>query len=395
MSTDLSPGTQSSPAPRATSGLRSAWAGTRRWRPVLLLVAVLVLYFSVSQPHFSSLSNIQNMLTSVGALWVVAMGMTFVLIAGAIDLSVGAVAAFCGVFFAHMITSWSVPGPLALLLAVTAGIVIGGLVNGGLIGPGKLSFFVVTLGLMTGLTGVVQIWTDTNSIPVSSATTDFLAAGALAGISIPIVLMIVSFTLALYLQRFTYAGRDIFAVGGSKTAAELAGVRTSRTIISVFALVGGCAALAGCMTVARIGAATPQVDATLPLQAIAAVLLGGTSIFGGAGGVGGTAMGVLFIGTLQNGLSIAGVQNYWQLVITGIILIAAVAGDRAGLASFFRRRPPRSVPSQPEPTAAVVATPHSSAPLVPVGGEGRPKMSGPFRPHSGSVRSTHTNGEVS
>jgi len=143
--------------------------------------------------------------------------------------------------------------------------------------------------------------------------------------------MIVSFLIALYVQHRTYWARDVYAIGGSIVAARLSGIRTSLTLISVYALAGGCAALGGVITTGRIGAAAPQPDPNLPLQAIAAVLLGGTSLLGGQGGVGGTALGVLFIGILQNGLSIAGLSSFWQQVVTGVILVVAVGGDQLSM----------------------------------------------------------------
>jgi ribose transport system permease protein len=145
------------------------------------------------------------------------------------------------------------------------------------------------------------------------------------------------FAVCLYVQTRTYFGRDVYAVGGSPVAARLAGIRAPRTLFLVYAIAGGTAALAGAIAVGRVGAATPQVDATLPLQAIAAVLLGGTALTGGYGGVGGTALGVLFIAVLQNGLSVSGVSTDWQNVVTGIILVVAVLGDRLRLSGGLAR----------------------------------------------------------
>ncbi len=166
--------------------------------------------------------------------------------------------------------------------------------------------------------------------------------------------MIVTFVIALYVQHRTYWARDVYAIGGSVVAARLSGIRTSLILMSVYGLSGACAALGGIIATGRIGAATPQPDPNLPLQAIAAVLLGGTSLLGGQGGVGGTALGVLFIGILQNGLSISGVSSFWQQVITGVILVAAVLGDRislsGGLAGLRTRLRARSVAAPPPTT---------------------------------------------
>lgn len=311
-------------------GLVQGFAATRHFRPVLLLVVALFIGFSVTTGDFCTKDNIENMLTAVSVLWMASIGMTFVLLAGGADLSVGAIAGLVGIFMAKLL-GLGLPGGVVVILAILFGAVVGGAVNGMLIGIGKLSFFVVTLASMTTLTGVVSLWSKTQSFFVTSPLVSKLGVGEIASVPTPIWLMAATFVVGLYLQKQTYFGRDIYAVGGSTPAARLSGIRVSRTIIMVYAISGGCAALAGILSTGRIGAATPTVDTSLALQAIAAVLLGGTSLFGGSGGVGGTVFGVLFIGILNNGLSIAGVQSFWQQVVTGLILVAAICGDRISM----------------------------------------------------------------
>jgi ribose transport system permease protein len=245
-----------------------------------------------------------------------------------------------------------VPGGVAIILAIVLGAAVGGVTNGFFIGKMKLSFFVVTLGTLTVFTGVVNLWANTKSFYITAPIVSRIGVEDTLGIPTPILIMAVSFAVALYVQTRTYFGRDVYAVGGSLPAARLSGIRTSRTLVAVYAITGACAALGGIIAAGRIGAATPQVDNTLALQAAAAVLLGGTSLFGGAGGVGGTALGVLFIGILQNGLSIAGIQSFWQQVVTGVILIAAVMGDRISFKDLRRRTPAAAV--DPEAPAATV-----------------------------------------
>jgi ribose transport system permease protein len=315
-----------------------ALARTRHFRPVLLLVIVLFAYFAITQSVFLTSQNLQNMLTGVSILWIVAMGMTFVILTGGVDLSVSALSVLTGIFLAKVLAA-GVPGGLAVILAVVVGGLIGGLTNGLLVGKMKLSFFVVTLGSLTVFTGVVNLWANTKSFYITAPIVSRIGVEDTLGVPTPIIIMVVTFAIALYVQTRTYFGRDVYAVGGSLPAARLSGIRTSRTIVCVYAITGACAALGGIIAAGRIGAATPQVDNTLALQAAAAVLLGGTSLFGGAGGVGGTALGVLFIGVLQNGLSIAGIQSFWQQVVTGVILIAAVMGDRISFRDLRRRAP--------------------------------------------------------
>jgi ribose transport system permease protein len=306
----------------------TAWARTRRFRPVLILLLVLLAGLSVTQETFLTGANLESMLTSVAVLWVVAMGMTFVILSGGFDLSVGAIAALSGIFLAKLLGT-GMPGGVVLLLTLLFGALVGGAINGLLVGRLGLSVFVVTLASMTTLTGVVNLWSGTQSFYVIAPIINQISIDTIAGVSMAIWIMALTFVVGLFVQSRTYFGRDVFAVGGSIVAARLSGIRTTYTLVAVYAISGICAALGGAMAVGRVGAATPQVDQNLPLQAIAAVLLGGTALAGGVGGVGGTALGVLFIGVLQNGLSIANVSSFWQQVITGLILVTAVLGNRA------------------------------------------------------------------
>lgn len=352
MSTNLvSPKEPSGAPPAADQGslISRAYAATRHFRPVFALVILLAIYFGITQSVFLTKSNVENLLTGVSVLWVVSMGMTFVVLTGGVDLSVGAMAALVSIFLAKVL-NLGLPGLPTVILAILFGALAGGLINGVLIGRLNLSFFVVTLASMIALTGVVNLWSNTKSYFVSAPIVSRIAVESTLGVPTPIWIMIATFGIALYAQKRTYWGRDVYAVGGSVVAARLSGIRTSRTIASVYALSGAFAALGGIILTGRIGAATPQPDPNLPLQAAAAVLLGGTSLLGGQGGVGGTALGVLFIGILQNGLSIAGVSSYWQQVLTGVILVAAVLGDQisvgGGIAGLRTRLKAHSVAAQ-------------------------------------------------
>jgi ribose/xylose/arabinose/galactoside ABC-type transport system permease subunit len=198
-----------------------------------------------------------------------------------------------------------------------------------LIGRVGLPFLVVTLGTLTLYAGLVNLWSKTKTTQVISSTLDGLAFNHALGVPVTVWIMLAVWLAALFVQRSTYFGRDVYAVGGSADAARLSGVRVSRTLIAVYALAGALAAFAGIIQVARIGAASPQVGGTVIFDAAAAVLLGGTSFAGGVGGVGGTAVGVLFLATLQNGLSVSGVPSYWQQIITGAILVVVVTLDKA------------------------------------------------------------------
>ncbi len=340
-------GTEASGASRRRA---IAWDGFARYGAVLALLIVPFVIPSITQDRFFTKANIENLLTGVSILWVVSLGMTFVVLTGGIDLSVGATLALTGIFISKMM-NLGLPGGLVVLLAIIFGTLVGGLLNGVLIGRVGLSFFVVTLGTMEGIGGIVSLWSGTKTTYVNSSFINAIGINRALGIPVPIWIMVASLLVALYVQRSTYFGRDVFAVGGNRDAARLSGVRVSRTLIAVYAIVGGCAALAGAIQVGRIGAASPEVGTDLALNAAAAVLLGGTSFLGGVGSVSGTAVGVLFIGTLQNGLGIAGVSSFWQQVVTGVILIAAVTIDRLRQSGTFRGRN-RVLTAEKQPSAA-------------------------------------------
>jgi ribose transport system permease protein len=305
------------------------WVANSRYAAVLLLLIGIVTYFASSEgSRFLSSANIENLFSSVSILWVVAIGMTFVVLTGGIDLSVGAMLAFSGLILSKLLNSVGLPPLLAVVLTIAIGALIGGGVNGLLIGRARLSFFVVTLGTASLYQGIVSIWSQTKTTYIDSSLIGGIGFGSFLGISTPIWLMLAVFIVAFFVLRWTYFGRDVYAVGGNIDAARLSGINTTATLVAVYAIVGGCAGLAGVIQAGRLGASSPIVGADIPLSAAAGVLLGGTSFVGGVGGVTGTAVGVLFIGALQNGLAINGISSFWQQVVTGAILIVAVGIDR-------------------------------------------------------------------
>lgn len=326
---------------RAGSALTGAWSSASRFAVVLLLLVGIFIYFSATQTDFLTSSNIQNLLGSVSILFVISVGMTFVVLTGGIDLSVGSLLALSGLILSKFYNDAGLPIWAAIALTIVAGAVIGGAVNGGLIGRVGLSFFVVTLGTLSLYRGIVNIWSGTQTTYISSSVVGEIGFGKFLGLAIPIWIMVVVFSFAFVVLRWTYFGRDVYAVGGNIEAARLSGINVARTLVLVYAIAGLGAALGGVIQAGRLGAASPLVGESTPLDAAAAVLLGGTSFLGGIGGVTGTAVGVLFIGTLQNGLSIAAVSSFWQQVVTGAILIVAIAIDRiqqTGGGGRFRRQ---------------------------------------------------------
>jgi ribose transport system permease protein len=348
----------SDPAVRARpSRARGWWAASRRSRPVLIVDVVLVAVFAVSQPVFLHWDNLVNLAVGAAVLAIIAIGQTFVLLSGAADLSVAAIATLSGYFLGRTL-ELGLPDGLAVVLAVVFATALGGLVNGFLVGTLRLSFLVVTLASMTAFTGAVNLWSDTQSIFVTSDLVARLTRNELLGLPAPVWITALVIGVAVYVQNFTMYGRDVYAVGGNATAARLSGIRVERVALGVFAWAGFCSGVAGVVVVGQIGVASPSVDVNLPLMAIAAVLLGGASLAGGAGGVGGTMLGVVFIAVLQNGLSLAGIPSFWQQVLTGAILVVAVMGDSASARQWLRRLGParaggrRTPQTGPTPTTA-------------------------------------------
>lgn len=331
-------------APRGRAGEALSLARGTRFATVAALLVAMFVFFSLREDSFFTTGNLDNLLTSVSILFVVSIGMTFVMLSGGFDLSLGALLALAGVLLSKLYVEAGMPLGVALVLTLAAGALLGGMCNGLLIGRLGLPFLVVTLGTFSLFRGVLNLWSDAKTVSVTSPFLDGLAFDKVAGVPIPVWIMVAVFLVAAFVLRRTYFGRDVYAVGGNPSAARVSGINVPRTLLAVYAIAGLLAALGGVIQVARVGAASPLVGETIIFDAAAAVLLGGTSFAGGVGGVGGTVVGVLFLGVLQNGLSVSGVQSFWQQVITGVILIVAVALDRVqreGWSSLGLRRPRR------------------------------------------------------
>ncbi|GBF74560.1 hypothetical protein PA598K_02914 [Paenibacillus sp. 598K] len=294
--------------------------------PLLILLCVAI---AVMNPVFLSFQNWVNLLNSVASIWIMAMAMTLVLLTAGFDLSVGSMLALSGVGMVTMMRA-GVPESPAILLTLAAAGVIGGLTNGLLIGKMGLNFFVVTLGTMTLYRGIVYVWTNGQTLYASDyRIVSWIGNGKIGPLPVTILLMALVFVAVWLMLRYTHYGRSIYVVGGNPTAARLAGMNVGLILISVYALAAVFAALAGVVETGRLASASPTVGMSTELLVAAAVLLGGTSFRGGEGGVVGTALGVLFIGVLQNGLGLSGISSYWQNVITGIILIFAIMLNHA------------------------------------------------------------------
>lgn len=303
------------------------------WLALVVLVAVL----GGTHHDFFDVSNIRNVLGTNAELLVAAAGMTVVVISGGIDLSVGAIMAGAQLALANL---QGVPAAVAIVIVLVGGFAVGALVNGVLIGIAKLNFFVVTLASMTFGYGIVLVLTSGSTTTLTASLLNQLGNSQLLGIPTPAVLFVALFVvLALGMHRTTL-GRAIYSIGGNAEAARLAGIPIPAVTVLVYGISGFCGALAGVIDAGRFMAATPTTgnSGQIALTCVAAVLLGGTSLKGGTGGLAGTVAGVLVIGVLNNGVDLLGLNSYWQGIVTGLVLIAAVAFDRFRYLRPFRAR---------------------------------------------------------
>lgn len=291
---------------------------------VAVLLVALFVSFSLTEPRFFTAANIRVMLTSVAILWMISLGLTVVMLTGGFDLSLGSMLGLAGFVFVGFYDKLGLPALLAVLLTVAAGAAIGGAANGFLIGRVRMPFLVVTIGTLSLFQGITYLVSDGQTTSLTSSLLDSLGFGTALGVPYSVWLMLGTLVVSLFVLRRTYFGRDVYATGGNPRAAQLAGVSVTRTLIAAYAFAGGMAALGGVLQNAFISAASPVGAGSIIFDATAAVLLGGTALGGGVGGVGGTVVGVLFLGVLQNGLSLGGVQAAWQQVISGAIVILAV-----------------------------------------------------------------------
>jgi inositol transport system permease protein len=293
----------------------------------LLLVILLVgLFLSLSDDIFMSVANLTNVARQVSINGILAVGVTFVLLTGGVDLSLGSVVALSGVAcatFAH-------PGDHSVFVPIAVGLLTGaacGLVNGTLVTLGGVAPFIVTLGMMTIARGLALIFSGGR--PVADMSNELTAlAGDFFGIPIPMLCFAgVAAAAWFFLSNFRL-GRHIYAVGGNENAARAAGVPVEQVKLFAYGLCGLLAGLAGVVLAARITTGQPNAGQAYELDAIAAVVIGGTSLAGGVGTITGTLLGVLLIGVINNGLDLQGVSSYYQAVIKGVIIVGAVWLDR-------------------------------------------------------------------
>lgn len=289
---------------------------------------LLIIIVSILNPSFLSLTNIFNVLRQVSISAIIAFGMTFVILTGGIDLSVGSTLALTGAISASLLAGGSNP-IIAMLVALLLGIVLGA-INGVVITKGKVAPFIATLATMTVYRGLTLVYT--NGKPISGLGDHYIfqvfGKGYFLGIPVPVITTIIAFVILAFILHKTTYGRRVYAVGGNEEATKLSGISADRIKIGVYAISGFLAALSALILTSRLNSAQPTAGESYELDAIAAVVLGGTSLNGGKGWIFGTLIGALIIGVLNNGMNLIGVSSFWQQVVKGIVILLAVLLDR-------------------------------------------------------------------
>lgn len=293
---------------------------------LVLLIAVV----SILSPSFLSSKNIFNILRQTSVNAIIAAGMTFVILTGGIDLSVGSILAISGAVCASLLASGQ-----SIIVAIIAAILVGafvGFLNGFVIAKGKLQPFIATLATMTVLRGLTLVFTDGKPITLGSNDLAIkfgnIGGGMIFGIPTPAIIMLVVFGVCAYVLKSTKMGRYTYALGSNEEATKLSGLNTDKIKIWVYTISGILASIAGIIITSRLYSAQPTAGTGYELDAIAAVVLGGTKLAGGKGKISGTIIGALIIGVLSNALNILDVSSYYQMMVKGIVILIAVLLDR-------------------------------------------------------------------
>lgn len=322
MTIELDSTRQTSPPPTRRSTIAGRLGLFDHWGLTMATIALFVILSFVA-PYFLTTQNLLNVLQQSAFVGVVALAMTFVIVAGEIDISVGSAMAFSSALFGVLVSQhgWSLP------VAAVAILVVGGIV-GFLSGLIRVAFevpsFIVTLGFFSILRGLAQMLTDAVPIRIASAGFNSWGNGDILGVPVPALIMFAFLAACWFVLTRTTFGRSVFAVGGNADAARLSGINVNRVRVLVFVMTGVAAALAGILISAQLSSGDSTIGAGAEFTAISAVIIGGASLFGGRGSVIGTFLGVLFLGILGNGMVLLDLSSYAQGVARGLIVLLAV-----------------------------------------------------------------------
>jgi len=295
----------------------------------VIALIILMAVITIINSNFLTANNLLNLLLQVTSNALIAFGMTFVILTGGIDLSVGSILALSSALTAGLLGS-GMPVTLAILISLILGCILG-VMNGLLISYGKLAPFIVTLATMTIFRGATLVYTNGNPITKGLSDTflfQFLGQGYIVGIPFPVIIMFIVFIILYVLLHKTAFGKSVYAIGGNEKAAYISGVKLNKVKIIIYSISGIMASISGLIITSRLSSAQPTAGASYEMDAIAAVVLGGTSLSGGKGRILGTLIGALIIGVLNNGLNIIGVSAFWQQVVKGVVILIAVLIDR-------------------------------------------------------------------
>lgn len=295
----------------------------RMFTMVFALAVIWALFQYFTDGAFLQARNIENLFRQMSVTAIVATGMTLVIVAGHVDLSVGSVVAFLGACLTLMNTTWHWSPTVSAVMTVALGAAVGGL-SGLLVAHQKIPAFIVTLGGMMVFRGLALAVTGGNTVPIENNWLQTVGTG----IS-PIAVLAFVLAALFVISRHTVFGRHVFAVGGGLEAARLSGVKTRMVVGLSFVLLGTLTGIASIVLSSRVGSASPDAGQLLELDAIAACVIGGTSLMGGRGSVLGAILGALVMESLNNGMSLANMEAFWQFIIKGMVLVAAVWIDTA------------------------------------------------------------------
>lgn len=297
----------------------------RRFSVTIILLCIC-LAFALGSSDFFTTSNLLNVALQTSIIAIVAIGMTFTILTAGIDLSVGSVMALSGAIAAGLNVRQGFDPFIAIGIALLIGMLIGA-INGLMIIKGGIPPFVATLAMLAIARGLTLVYTQGRPIAGLDERFIYLGTGQIMGIPVPVFIMVVVAIIAHIVTRYTPFGLHVYATGGNEEPTRLAGVSPDRIKLAVYIISGFTAALGGVLLAARLWSAQPNAAVGWELDAIAAPVIGGTSLFGGVGTIGGTVVGAFIIGVLSNGLNLMGVPSYYQQVIKGVVFILAVSLD--------------------------------------------------------------------
>ena len=296
-----------------------------------LVLCVFLSVFPKTSGSFFTRQNIFNVLRQISTNLFLACGMTMVIILGGIDLSVGSIIALSGCISAGCVARYNLPLPIALLMGLLVGHLVG-MFNGAVISKTTIPAFIVTLATMNIAKGLAYVYTGGSPVRVVTKEWQFLGAGYVGIFPTPVVILVIVLIITAIIMNKTKMGRHMYAVGGNQQAAEFSGIKVEKVKFFVHAFSGLMAGLAGIVLASRMYSGQPTAGDGAEMDAIAAVVVGGTSMAGGSGKIGGTIIGGLIIGVLNNGLNLLNVNSFWQYVVKGVVILLAVFLD------YFRNK---------------------------------------------------------